>query len=95
MGMANQRIIVISNRDNVATALEPLAAGEIVRVDQRTIVVRAPIANGHKVALERIASGEPILKYGNPIGLASQDIEAGDHVHTHNVASTRGRGDLS
>lgn len=92
--MANQRIIVITNRDNVATALEPLAAGETVSVHQRTVVVRDAIANGHKVALERIASGEPILKYGSPIGVASQDIEAGDHVHTHNVASTRGRGDL-
>ena len=55
--MANQRIIVITNRDNVATALEPLAAGETVSVHQRTIVVRDAIANGHKVALERIASG--------------------------------------
>jgi len=93
--MANQRIIVITNRDNVATALEPLAAGDTVSIHERTIVVRNAIANGHKVALERIASGEPILKYGNPIGVASQDIEAGEHVHTHNVASTRGRGDLS
>lgn len=92
--MANQRIIVITSRDNVATALEPLAAGEAITVENRTIVVREAIANGHKVALERIAAGESILKYGNPIGLATQDIEVGAHVHTHNVASTRGRGDL-
>jgi hypothetical protein len=93
--MANQRIIVITSRDNVATALEPLSAGEAITVENRTIVVREAIANGHKVALERIAVGESILKYGNPIGLATQDIEVGAHVHTHNVASTRGRGDLS
>jgi hypothetical protein len=93
--MANQRLIVITSRDNVATALEPLAAGEAITVEGRTIVVREAIANGHKVALERIAAGESILKYGNSIGLATQDIEAGAHVHTHNVVSTRGRGDLT
>jgi altronate dehydratase small subunit len=35
------------------------------------------------------------MKYGSVIGTAIADIEAGSHVHTHNVASTRGRGDLA
>ena len=56
--------------------------------------MREAIASGHKIALTRIAAGEAVLKYGNPIGIASQDIEIGAHVHMHNVASTRGRGDL-
>jgi altronate hydrolase len=88
------RVIVISARDNVATALEPLSPGQTVEVDGRRIAVREPIASGHKVALTRIASGEPVMKYGSPIGTATVDIEAGAHVHTHNVASGRGRGDL-
>jgi hypothetical protein len=35
-----------------------------------------------------------VIKYGSSIGVASAPIAAGSHVHTHNVASTRGRGDL-
>jgi hypothetical protein len=56
--------------------------------------VEEPIAPGHKIALRRIAAGEPVIKYGSPIGTASRDILAGTHVHTHNVVSSRGRGDL-
>jgi altronate hydrolase len=87
-------VIVITTRDNVATALEPLAPGQTVEVDGRRIDVREPIASGHKMALTRIASGEPVVKYGSPIGTATQDIAPGTHVHVHNVASARGRGDL-
>ena len=88
------KVIVISARDNVATALEPLSPGQSIDVSGGTVVVREAIASGHKVALSRIAAGEPVLKYGNVIGTASVDIEAGTHVHVHNVASARGRGDL-
>ena len=93
--MANNRVIVISARDNVATALDPLAAGTTIDVDGRAIVVREAIAGGHKIALAPIAAHEPVIKYGSPIGTATLDIEPGAHVHTHNVASTRGRGDLA
>ena len=47
-----------------------------------------------QVALRAIAAGQPVIKYGSPIGHATADIQAGAHVHTHNVASSRGRGDL-
>jgi altronate hydrolase len=85
---------VISDRDNVATALEPLSPGRVLEVNGRSVTVREEIPRGHKVALSRIAAGEAVIKYGSPIGLASADIEVGGHVHTHNVASSRGRGDL-
>lgn len=91
---ASAKVIVISARDNVATALEPLSPGQSIAVIGGTVVVREAIANGHKIALSRIAAGDPVLKYGNAIGTASVDIEAGTHVHVHNVASARGRGDL-
>jgi len=88
-------VIVISDRDNVATALEPLDAGRQVEVNGVAIVVGERIASGHKVALRAITAGEPVIKYGSPIGLASANIAAGTHVHTHNLSSSRGRGDLS
>ena len=88
-------IQVISDRDNVATALEALETGREIEQDGGSIVVRDPIPRGHKLALKAIAAGDAVVKYGSPIGVASQDIPAGAHVHTHNVSSTRGRGDLA
>jgi altronate dehydratase small subunit len=86
--------LVISARDNVATALQPLRPGQRVDINGSIIVVGEPIARGHKIALRPIPAGEPVVKYGSAIGTASNDIAAGAHVHTHNVASSRGRGDL-
>ena len=87
--------LVISDRDNVATALEPLETGRRLEINGQVILTVEPIASGHKVALRSIATGEAVLKYGSPIGIATEEIPAGAHVHTHNVASTRGRGDLA
>jgi altronate dehydratase len=87
--------LVISERDNVATALQPLEAGSPLDAGGTSLIVREPIPPGHKVALRDIAPGEAVVKYGSPIGLATAPIPAGAHVHTHNVASSRGRGDLA
>ena len=47
--------------------------------------VDVSLENGHKYALTDIKAGENIIKYGNPIGHATCDIKAGEHVHTHNL----------
>jgi altronate dehydratase len=87
-------VLVISERDNVATALEALDPGRRVDVNNTSVVAIEAIPAGHKMALGPIAAGSAIFKYGSPIGTATADIRAGAHVHTHNVASNRGRGDL-
>jgi altronate dehydratase small subunit len=104
-GGTERRVTYVLNpKDNVATALRDLAAGErVVAVRDAAagpagtieVVLRQSIAFGHKLALVPIARGEPVLKYGEAIGLAGQDIAPGEHVHTHNVESQRGRGDLA
>lgn len=86
--------LVISERDNVATALQPLEPGLRLELGGVQVAVREPVPSGHKIALRTIHTGEAVIKYGSPIGRATTEIEAGAHVHTHNVASTRGRGDL-
>jgi len=95
--MADARAIVVDPRDSVATALADLAAGEVltVRVGDKDcrLTLRAPIAFGHKVALMPIQPGEPVRKYGEVIGRATQAIAAGEHVHGHNLEGMRGRGD--
>jgi altronate dehydratase small subunit len=88
-------VIVISETDNVATALDALEAGRVIHHRGTPITVVETIPRGHKLALTRVTAGDAVIKYGNSIGVARVDIPAGAHVHTHNVSSERGRGDLS
>ena len=73
----------VDPRDNVATALRDLAAGE----QALGVAIAQPVKRGHKVALTAIAAGEPVLKFGFPIGRATNEIAPGDHVHSHNLAT--------
>lgn len=73
--------------DNVAVAARSLAAGQEVRCNGTAVAVNSRVGMGHKVALLAIKKGEPVRKYGQIIGFASQDIAPGDHVHVHNVAA--------
>ena len=83
---ARRRVLALDRYDNVANALEAIAAGdEIDAQSDQTVVARTPVPLGHKVALVSIRAGEPVVKYGEPIGLARSDIAPGEHVHTHNV----------
>ncbi|MDB5707346.1 MAG: altronate dehydratase [Sphingomonas bacterium] len=77
----------VDPRDSVATALHDLEAGTTAAVGDIELLVKQPIAFGHKIALRAIAAGEPVLKFGFPIGRATADIAPGEHVHTHNVAT--------
>src|ERR1041385_7174506 len=85
-----RKIIRIHPRDNVAVALEPLAAN--VRLDDAgtTIVVASEVPSGHKVSLTKIESGQPIFKFGFPIGRATRRIDAGEWVHSHNLETALG-----
>src|SRR5262249_28990648 len=76
------RLLSISDADNVAVALTPIPAGSPV---PGGAAVSMDIPAGHKVAARRIAKGDPVLKFGQSIGVASEDIGAGEHVHVHNV----------
>ena len=49
----------------------------------------AEISLGHKLALTDIKNGHTIVKYGNDIGLAIEDIPKGGYVHVHNVKTKR------
>jgi len=81
-------VIKIYENDNVAVALKPLCIGTEVKVDGKNIAVQDDIPNAHKLALADISTGESVIKYGNPIGVATRDIKKGEWVHEHNVRST-------
>jgi altronate hydrolase len=86
--------LVISDLDTVATALMALEPGRHLTTPRGDVVVIESIPPGHKVAIVAMPAGTQVFKYGSPIGLAISHIAPGAHVHTHNVASSRGRGDL-
>ena len=81
------KTIQITAVDNVAVALHPIAKGEQIEAGGQTIEVREEIPQGHKIAVKAIENGGNVVKYGFPIGHATKEVEAGEWVHTHNMAT--------
>jgi hypothetical protein len=78
--------LVINESDNVAVTLEDIKQGQSAYLaDGRELVAASDIPFSHKIALRRFERGEDIIKYGEVIGQAGEDIGAGDWVHTHNL----------
>ena len=75
------RALRLSPADDVAILVDAAAPGDRVL----GIVARDAVPGGHKLALTSVPAGAPIRKYGQIIGIASKDIAAGEHVHTHNL----------
>ncbi|MCW3979440.1 MAG: UxaA family hydrolase [Candidatus Bathyarchaeota archaeon] len=88
-----KKALQIDGKDNVATATSDVGEGEVVEVlSPHGVVIERPEASepipfGHKIALVDLGMGEEVIKYGEVIGVASQEIAAGVWVHTHNVES--------
>jgi len=77
------QLVHLHPSDNVAIARQLIPAN--TQLDRLTTTSDIPA--GHKVALIAFAPGDPILKFGQLIGLASQPISPGDHIHSHNMAA--------
>ncbi len=94
-----ENLLMMHEKDNVAICLKDAVANESVVVEKKsnqskyniTLINDIPFA--HKVALNDVVKGELIIKYGEIIGRATQNIKTGEWVHIHNVESTRARGD--
>lgn len=87
--------IQILSMDTVATAVQILEPGEPVRItgvqNGASLVALEEVPSGHKIALRDIEKGEHILKYGEVIGAATEDIPAGSWVHVHNCRGVKAR----
>lgn len=90
-----RRFMVHEQGDDVGVATEDIQEGEKVTgiyMDTGGTVqveARGDIPLGHKIALRDMAEADEITEYGTRIGIASQEISAGDYVHTHNIRSAR------
>lgn len=86
-GGDDPRLLRLSARDNIAVLTGTVMAGESLRIGGQMREMAMDIAYGHKLALQPIARGEQVFKYGAPIGSATRDIAVGDYVHIHNMKS--------
>ena len=81
------RVLILAPGDNVAIAKTDIAAGTTLTVSGATVKLKTSEETGHKFAFKPIKKGETIVKYGAPIGVATQDIAPGDSMHLHNITS--------
>jgi len=84
--------ILMSCKDDVVTALTDISANEEIVYElngqEKSIRAVSDIPKFHKAAIRQINRGEPVNKYGEKIGYATENINAGEHVHRHNLASS-------
>lgn len=86
-------MLKLGNTDDVAVALQSVMAGYLH--PELHVTVRDDIPAGHKVAVRAVAAGQPVRKFNQIIGFATQPIAAGDHVHTHNLIADNFERDYS
>lgn len=87
------KVLKIDSKDNVVTCLQTIEKDEVINVDGFDIKVNQDVKRFHKIAIKDLKKGDLVYKYGQVIGDMLEDAKAGDHIHVHNVESTRGRGD--
>jgi galactarate dehydratase len=76
-------LIILNPLDDVGVARQKIGRGEATGYDG--LMARDLIGRGHKIALKQIKSGQEVHKFGQVIGVATTDIEAGQHIHLHNL----------
>lgn len=85
--------MIIDEKDNVMVAIEAITKGEkaVCQINGKeiSVVAVADVPIYHKIAVRDMKKGEPVVKYGEHIGIAGCDIKAGEYVHVHNVESHR------
>jgi altronate hydrolase len=78
-------VVLLHPDDDVAVTVRDVAPSSTVDAAGRSVTARAAVPAGHKIAVRDIAAGAPVHKYGQLIGVATEDVTAGDHVHLHNL----------
>jgi len=86
------KVIHSHPKDNVATAKSAISPGTLLILPKsKKIIAKEGIPFAHKISLQRIPRGAPVVKYGERIGRAIREIKPGEWVHIHNVTGERGR----
>lgn len=83
--MEKKYLLRINPKDNVAVALFPIEKGSVIYLEDQELTAQEGIPRGHKIALATIEKGQDVVKYGYSIGKATDLIQKGCWVHTHNL----------
>lgn len=83
----DSRVLILAPDDNVAIAKTDIDGGNVLQVMGTDVTLCTRVLTGHKFAFKPVRKGETIIKYGAPIGIASQDILPGEPMHLHNIRS--------
>ncbi len=81
-------LLLLHEDDNVLVLRAPASAGQTLAIAGAKVRIGLDLSVGHKIARRTIEKGASIYKYGAPIGHAVCNIQAGEHVHLHNLASS-------
>ena len=79
------KYLKINSSDNVAVAIDNLKAGDNILIDNQPLVLNDDIPAGHKFALKDFTEGEAVIKYGYPIGHATEAKKRGDWMNENNI----------
>ena len=89
------KAVVLAPQDNVAIALTDLDAGLDLDLDCKgsrfQVKLKVPIAYQHKFSVTAVHAGQEIVKDGVVIGVATDGIQPGQHVHVHNMTGRRSK----
>jgi len=80
-------VVLLHPADNTCVAARHLEDGAEILAGAHRVRLSGRVGLGHKIAVATIAVGEPVFKYGQTIGFATQAIAPGDWVHTHNMTA--------
>lgn len=80
-------VLKLNEKDTVAVALENIKADELLVMKDNNEETKAIdfIPYGHKIATSKMPIGSKVIKYGECMGIATEDIAIGCHVHVSNV----------
>ena len=87
MFASKNKFIIMHLDDDCATALIDISKDTELKAKDILISLNQDIPMGHKFSLKDINKGDLIKKYGQTIGIATEDIKKGDWIHTHNLTS--------
>ena len=91
--MSITALMIKPETDNVGVVTSAMKKGDIARFQKGNDVVEVKLLGDvpiyHKFCTTAVKKGEPVIKYGEQLGLAGEDIAVGDYVHTHNLISQR------
>ena len=80
-------VVYLHRDDNICLAARPLDGGAKIVAGDRTVTLSGPVKLGHKIAVQRIPKGARVVKYGQAIGVTTENVEPGDWVHSHNLSN--------